>query len=402
MQKLLFSLVFVLVVCTSASAQPYSIGHHSEASGYNDPARNRLIPSEVYYPANAAGDDVAAATGQFPVIVFGHGFTLKWDAYNYFWEYFVPKGYICVFPTTEGSLSPNHGNFGADLAFLSAYFPTTINSSDPILQGHVDAKVAIMGHSMGGGSTYLACQNNTQPTTMVSLAAANTNPSSITAAANITIPALLIAGDEDCVAPTPANSLAMYNALPLTSCKYLTELKGASHCHFTYGNSGGSSALCYSAEGFSCIGWGPFITAQQQHDRMFLLIEPWFRYHLQANPSGWTDFLTNIATMNGNTQLAQEMHNCTINVGINPTSSAANIKVFPSPTQSMVNLDILLQNEQDLQVAFSDLQGKVLLAFPLSGKTHYAQTISIESWAQGIYLLTIKGKEGIWIQKIMK
>jgi hypothetical protein len=55
---------------------------------------------------------------QFPVISFGHGFVMVHTAYQFLWLDLVPKGYILAFPTTEGSLSPSHLNFGLDLAFI--------------------------------------------------------------------------------------------------------------------------------------------------------------------------------------------------------------------------------------------------------------------------------------------
>jgi hypothetical protein len=51
---------------------------------------------------------------------------------------------------------------------------------------------------MGGGSSFLAVQYNPAITAIANLAAAETNPSAIAAAANITIPALVIAGANDC------------------------------------------------------------------------------------------------------------------------------------------------------------------------------------------------------------
>jgi pimeloyl-ACP methyl ester carboxylesterase len=324
--KKTFTFLFLLFcMCCFYAQTPYAIGHHSEDPGYLDVSRNRDVFTEIYYPANIAGDDVPAANGQFPVIVFGHGFVIRWDAYDFIWEYFVAKGYICAFLRTEGNTSPSHTDFGGDMAFLATYIPTVLNTSDPILQGHVKNKTAIMGHSMGGGSSYLACANNATPTTFISLAAATTNPSSITAAANISVPSLTIAGTEDCVAPivssgSPANALAMYNALPSSTCKYFVELTGASHCQFTYGSGGGGAAdLCYSGEGLSCLfGWGPYITLQQQHDRMFLLIEPWLRYYLQNDCSGWTDYLANLSTLNSSNAITQELHSCSVSIPIAP------------------------------------------------------------------------------------
>ncbi len=222
-----------------------------------------------------------------------------------------------MFPRTEGGIfpTPNHGNFGGDLAFLARLFTDSLNNQNVgLFYQHIQDKVAIMGHSMGGGCSFLACENNSDITTMITFAAANTNPSSINAAAGVSVPTLVISGQEDCVAPLTQHQVPMYNALPNTICKYYTELAQGSHCHFTNGVSGTASDICYTGEGTSCIGWGPFLTAAQQHDRSFRLVEPWLKYYLKADCSGWSEFTANVSSMTTNGEISQEIHNCTLSV----------------------------------------------------------------------------------------
>ncbi|HRH36692.1 MAG TPA: hypothetical protein PK760_00005, partial [Flavobacteriales bacterium] len=114
MKKPLLTLLLVASVIT-ATAQPYAIGNTTRA--WYDGARMRDVPAELHYPAMAAGDDQAMATGTFPVLVLGHGFVMTVDAYDYVWQHFVPLGYIVVLPTTEGGFAPSHTDFGEDLAF---------------------------------------------------------------------------------------------------------------------------------------------------------------------------------------------------------------------------------------------------------------------------------------------
>jgi predicted dienelactone hydrolase len=107
----------------------YQVGHTTIT--FNDPARTggfgsgggagRQIQTEVYYPSTTAGDNVAVASGKFPVITFGHGFAMAWDAYTNIWQHYVNRGYILAFPRTEGGLipGPSHGDFGTDLKQVS-------------------------------------------------------------------------------------------------------------------------------------------------------------------------------------------------------------------------------------------------------------------------------------------
>jgi predicted dienelactone hydrolase len=146
MQKVITLILFFVAMqfatTNAAFAQTYAIGHMEKH--YIDAARsNRDVWTEVYFPATAA-DTSVAATGQFPTIVFGHGFAMAWSNYDYLWKFYVAKGYVCVFPRTEGSIfGPNHTNFGGDLRFLSNLFGNVLNAQAGKLQGHLTTKTAI-------------------------------------------------------------------------------------------------------------------------------------------------------------------------------------------------------------------------------------------------------------------
>ena len=59
----------------SGAFSQHQVGHFNTT--YQDPSRgNRNIETEVYYPATTAGDNTPMTPGQFPVIVFGHGFVM--------------------------------------------------------------------------------------------------------------------------------------------------------------------------------------------------------------------------------------------------------------------------------------------------------------------------------------
>ena len=116
--NIITSILFILFLqfSTLLHAQ-YFIGNYSEE--FLDPARsNRTIPVEIYYPSISAGNNTQVAFGQFPIIIFGHGFLMSFSSYQNFWEEFVPRGYIIVFPRTEEGLVNDHQEFGWDLQFL--------------------------------------------------------------------------------------------------------------------------------------------------------------------------------------------------------------------------------------------------------------------------------------------
>ena len=104
MKEFLYSFFICLFSGIIVNAQPYQIGHTTLT--FVDASRsNRSIATEIYYPADVAGDNVAVTSQnatQFPSLVFGHGFVMTWDAYQNFWNALVPNGYIIAFPKTEG------------------------------------------------------------------------------------------------------------------------------------------------------------------------------------------------------------------------------------------------------------------------------------------------------------
>ena len=135
MKNLLTALLVVLCY-TCTSAQPFSIGHRSFT--VTDPSRSRQIPLELYYPADVAGNNVSFAqqAPSAPIVVFGHGFVMTWDAYANIWQSLVPAGYIVAFPTTEGSFAPSHLEFGKDLAFSVTAIQAEGQTPSSVLYGH--------------------------------------------------------------------------------------------------------------------------------------------------------------------------------------------------------------------------------------------------------------------------
>jgi pimeloyl-ACP methyl ester carboxylesterase len=218
-----------------AHAQPYLIG--SRNITFNDPSRNRNIGTQIRYPGATAGANAEVAAGVFPVLVMGHGFAMGYDVYSNLWNYFVPKGYIVALPTTEGGLlpAPSHGAFGLDLAFVAeALQAANLDPSSPFF-GKVAPATALMGHSMGGGASFLGAANNTNIQALVNFAPAETDPSAVAAAANVSVPTMVIAGANDCVTPIPDHQGPMYAALT-TSCRAFVNITGASHCQFAESN----------------------------------------------------------------------------------------------------------------------------------------------------------------------
>ena len=72
--KIYLAILGLLLISTVVS-QSFNIGHTSIV--FHDDIRNRDINTEIYYPADNSGENEPVSIGNFPVLVFGHGFL--WD-----------------------------------------------------------------------------------------------------------------------------------------------------------------------------------------------------------------------------------------------------------------------------------------------------------------------------------
>ncbi len=378
--NLLFALQFVISL---GFTQPYLVGNRSIT--FNDPSRNnRSIPSDIYYPANSSGSNVPVAGNagdKFPVLVFGHGFVMATSAYANIRNALVPQGYIVVLPNTESGFSPSHTEFAKDIAFLvTAMQGEGQNNSSPFYD-KVDSTSCVMGHSMGGGSSFLSVQFNSSITAIANLAAAETNPSAIAACANITIPALVIAGGNDCITPPANHQLPMYNALS-SACKAYVSITGGSHCQMAESNLN-----CNFGE-LTCSP-PPAISRAQQHAIINSLLTPWLNYHLKGDCNAWNDFQNLLAAGSGITS----QQSCTACVtGITNQDFSGKLKIFPVPARDhfFVQADgfsftakMIIYNVQGVKISEQVISRKEL---------HYFRAEAPS--ASGLYLVELIAENG--------
>ncbi|HZF99619.1 MAG TPA: dienelactone hydrolase family protein [Chitinophagales bacterium] len=270
---------FLTPWCINTASAQFPIGHTTLT--FTDPSRsNREIPCEVYYPAVVAGDDqpVHAPLGseQYPVVVFGHGFVMGVDAYGYLQNALAAEGYIAVFPSTETGFAPNHTEFAKDLAFAALSMIDQSNSAASIFHQRVSGYMASMGHSMGGGAAMLSFQYNPDFKTVFTLAAAETNPSAVSAATGITVPLVYMVGDNDCITPLADHQLPMYNAG--STCRFLVNVDEGTHCQFSSGNF-----ACETGE--TLTGCADGVAEATQHNIVLQWLLPWLDLHLRNNVS---------------------------------------------------------------------------------------------------------------------
>jgi dienelactone hydrolase len=329
-------LLFTYVCFSFVISAQYQVGHTTIT--FNDPTRTggfgsgggsgRQIQTEIYYPANTAGDNVAVASGQFPVITFGHGFAMSWDAYSNIWGRYAAKGYILAFPRTEGSI-PNHGDFGKDLQQVSDKVLALNDNLSSIFFNKIFQKAAIMGHSMGGGASFIAASNNNNIETVIGLAPAETNPSAISAATNTSVPALILSGSADGVTPPADNHVAIFNGLTST-CKNFVSIIGGAHCYFANSNVNCDFGELTSSQNIS-------ITRQEQQDKTYAILDPWLDFILKGKCSSYMTFQTAMNGTNGTVNQSTCPSLAPVSITVNNSLLTANSTGTPLSYQWFLN-----------------------------------------------------------------
>jgi len=151
-----------------------------EAPGVSPARPDRTIEVEVVYPAEgepgpepavpgglggAAVEDAPPAEGEYPLVVFAHGFSGLGRFFLGYAEGWARAGYVVALPTFP--LSRNGVNIAADVRNQPGDVSFVIDElsalgDDDPLAGHVDVEnIAVGGHSLGGvtvlGAAYNSC-----------------------------------------------------------------------------------------------------------------------------------------------------------------------------------------------------------------------------------------------------
>jgi hypothetical protein len=134
---------------------------------------------------------------------------------------------------------------------------------------------------MGGGAGVLAAAGDSTIGALVGLAAAETNPSAVAAAASVTSPVLLLGGSADCVTPLEQHLGPIYQALA-SGCRALVVLEGASHCQFA-----GSGSVCELGE-IGCP--SPTLSRSEQQALAGSLLAPWLDAQVRGDAQAWADY----------------------------------------------------------------------------------------------------------------
>jgi pimeloyl-ACP methyl ester carboxylesterase len=373
---MLTALLPLLLACLPSQG-PFALGRISVA--WPDPARNnQIVTAEIWYPADSAGVGVPLAAGatELPVIGFGHGFQMPASAYGYLWEALVPRGYVFAAATTGGELFPNHASFAADLRFLVEELRRLDQTPGSLFNGKLSDQAALIGHSMGGGAAVLAAKDAPSIQALVTLAAADTNPSSVAAATGVIQRALTLSGSADCVVP-PSTQASLHQNLA-SPCRWRATLTGGNHCFFA-----SSASLCELGQLF-CPG---SLSRASQNALTLSLLTPWLDTHLKGQGSAWANFLTN-----ANQPQVNDWPGCSLSPQVTqPVGTAA--ASAGHVLLSGVNLGLVLSATQRLPLPGGGLSAPQ--AATIVAQSTSSLTLSVAASNPGFAELSLSHPEGV-------
>ena len=238
---------------------------------------------------------------------------------------------------------------------------------------------------MGGGASFLACKNNTVPSCMVTFAAAITNPSSITAAKDITIPALVISGSADCVAKPSTDQQPMYDSLA-SNCKVFLSITGGGHCYF-----GDNSTTCNLGE-TTC---SHPLSREAQHDVILDFVKPYLDYYLKNNAASWIVFND---SLNVSPRITHQI-SCT-STAIKEIKNNA-ISVYPNPALDEINISFFSNEISSIKIR--DITGNVIITEQIKLLSGFSvKKVDIKNLSKGIYFLELTTKNNTIYKKFIK
>lgn len=321
---------------------------------------DRVILLDVRLPSE--GEDA------WPWIVFGHGFVMPPSDYDDLAWGLAASGYAVVMVNTETGFAPSHADFGLDLAYVVNHAASEAEG----LEGLLSDRVALMGHSMGGGAAWLAAsQLGSSVDALVGLAPAETSPSAVATGEGVLAPVLVLSGSSDAITTPEVHHHPLFEAASNAWCKAFVNLVNGGHCGFA-----DAGTLCDLGE----IAF-PGMTRFDQQAHSLACIQFWLDAHLGEVP-GALDSLEVYADSESDVELdlscdtqavSPNWQNQRLVVGPNPSTNV--LQIWPLPNAHLLHA--------------YDLWGREL---PVVWATQ--NTLDVSSWPRGTAVLCVQSPTG--------
>nr|WP_236052035.1 alpha/beta hydrolase [Nonomuraea cypriaca] len=169
----------------------------------------------IYYPTDTS-------QGTFGAIAISPGYTASWSSLDWLGPRIASHGFVVIGIETNTRYD-QPASRGRQLLAALDYL---VEDSSLTVRSRIDAsRLAVAGHSMGGGGTLAAAESRPSLQAAVPLAPWHTDKTW----SGIRVPTMIIGGESDSVASVSTHSQPFYESIPSSSEKAYLELNGASH-----------------------------------------------------------------------------------------------------------------------------------------------------------------------------
>ena len=225
---------FVAMALGALIAQPTTAGAQTNpfAKGPNPTATNitqngTFATTTATVPASVAGFGggtitypTSTTSGTFGAIAFAPGFTASNASYTWVGPRIASHGFVVFTINTDSRF-----DFPASRATqLQNALNYLVNNS--VAASRIDRnRLAVGGHSMGGGGSLIAADNNANLQAAVPLQPWNQG----TNFSGVNVPTAIVGAQNDTIASVASHSSPFYNSIPAALEKALVVVSGASH-----------------------------------------------------------------------------------------------------------------------------------------------------------------------------
>lgn len=167
----------------------------------------------IYYPSTS---------GRYGLIAISPGFTATESSVAWLGRRLASHGFVAIVINTNSTLDQPRSR----ATQLMAALDYAANGASSTVRSRIDAaRRAVAGHSMGGGGTLIAAEDNPGLKAAIPLTPWNTT----TSFGGVRVPTLIVGADGDTIASVAAHARPFYASLPSSTFKAYAELNGASH-----------------------------------------------------------------------------------------------------------------------------------------------------------------------------
>lgn len=167
----------------------------------------------IYYPRTS---------GRYGLIAISPGFTATESSVAWIGEKLASHGFVAIVINTNSTLDQPSSRARQ----LRAALDHAISSASSTVRNRIDpSRQAVAGHSMGGGGSLIAAEDDPSLKAAFPLTPWNTS-SSFT---RVRVPSMIFGADGDTIAPVAVHARPFYGSIPRTTSKAYAELQSATH-----------------------------------------------------------------------------------------------------------------------------------------------------------------------------